>query len=103
MSEPTKEAIECSSDEARRLAAPHSYTRVTTRIPIVREIVFTQYGLAQFITQLRKQAREDALETVRQCERRSGACVMVHSLLNPEHPNLCNEENCSSIRAMNRL
>ena len=59
--------------------------------------------VSAIIAHVRKAARDDALETVRQCERRSGACVMVHSLLNPEHPNLCNEENCSSIRAMNRL
>lgn len=101
MDEPTKEAIEearCWRKEIGKgvLTDPRLTTLEEADLEIHRR---TAVALAA----VRQKARDDALETVRQCERRSGACVMVHSLLNPEHPNLCNEENCSSIRAMNRL
>lgn len=49
------------------------------------------------IETVRKQAREDALETVKRCEQKSGNCVMVHSLMRHD---VCNEENCSSFRAL---
>ena len=51
-------------------------------------------------TAVRIQATNDTLNAMRQCEQRSGTCVMVHSILCKEHPDLCNAENCESIRAM---
>lgn len=55
---------------------------------------------AKIIAFIRTQATNDVLNAVRKCEQRSGTCFMVHSILNKEHPDLCNAENCNSIRAM---
>ena len=46
------------------------------------------------------QAINDTLHAVRKCEQRSGTCFMVHSILNKEHPDVCDAKNCNSIRAM---
>ena len=60
------------------------------------------YGgeLAELIAHVRAQAINDTLHAVRKCEQRSGTCFMVHSILNKRHPDVCDAENCNSIRAM---
>ena len=91
MSEPTKEQWR----EAQALR-----NRFTREKDDDGNPYFDVTALARIIADVRTQATNDALNAVRKCEQRSGTCVMVHSILNKEHPEVCDAENCDAIRAM---
>ena len=99
MSEPTKEQIEEAREFYRHAAdgvvlnAPEGATLETINNEVYRR-------MALRLAAIRAQATNDTLDAVRQCEKRSGVCVMVHSILRSDQPDLCNAENCESIRAM---